>query len=40
VEWVAKSDIVNEIANGNIHHGCVICGLLIWLNEIMLPGRD
>ena len=40
VEWVAKSDIVNEIANGNIHHGCVICGIMIWLNEIMLPGRN
>ena len=40
VEWVSKSEIIKEIANGNIHHGCVICGLFIWLNEIMLPGRD
>ena len=37
LEWVEKQDVLARIADGNIHHGCVICGLLIWLNEVTLP---
>lgn len=40
LEWVPKDQVMAEIANGNIHHGCVICGLLVWLNEIKLPKAD
>lgn len=37
-EWVAKSDVAARIARGEIHHGCVISGLTIWLAGIELPG--
>lgn len=37
LEWVPKQDVIKHIASGEIHHGCVICGLFLWLNRIQLP---
>lgn len=36
-QWVERDQVFHHIANGEIHHGCVICGLMIWLNQLMLP---
>jgi ADP-ribose pyrophosphatase len=39
LEWLEKEKIFDAIRSGDIHHGCVISGLLIWLNGLELPGR-
>jgi 8-oxo-dGTP pyrophosphatase MutT (NUDIX family) len=38
LEWVPRGDVAALIASGDIHHGCVISGLLLWLAGISLPG--
>ncbi len=38
VRWVPKRDVPAMIASGDIHHGCVISGLTIWLSGLELPG--
>lgn len=40
VDWIDRDRVHEFIANGEIHHGCVICGLLIWLNGLNLPLSD
>jgi ADP-ribose pyrophosphatase len=39
-EWVVKKDVAAKIASGEIHHGCVISGLTIWLAGLKLPGAS
>lgn len=40
IEWVRKEDVPAKIASGDIHHGCVISGLTIWLSGLILPGAS
>ncbi|MFM7129274.1 MAG: NUDIX hydrolase [bacterium] len=36
-EWRSPAEIPGLIASGDIHHGCVISGLLIWQLGLQLP---
>lgn len=40
VQWVPKRDVPATIASGDIHHGCVISGLTLWLSGLELPGAS
>jgi hypothetical protein len=37
LEWRNPSEIRGLISSGDIHHGCVITGLMIWLMGLELP---